>query len=177
MQRFGNSRAAVASVAGARGYGPFMVGRPPTALRSVLLTAALVLASACGGDDGSDEGAQPAPDATTFEQGGFDDLPRHPRSEAVGTRTETGGNVAQSFEVTGATPEQVLRFYEDALPPLGWLPLSDSGIDISDRAAHGQWTREGELLVVSASSAPTLEDEGNEAVTQYSLSLGPQERS
>jgi hypothetical protein len=149
-----------------------------TTIRVAVLSALLLAVAACGGDDaGSDEGdaAQPAPDVSTFEQGGFDDLPRHPRSEELGERTEAEGTVSQSFKVTGATPEQVLQFYNDALGPLGWLPLSDGDIDVSEQVARDQWVREGTLLVVSASEAPTLEDEGNEAVTQYSLSLGPQE--
>ena len=148
--------------------------RRPRLRLAILVTAAVLVVACCGGDDaGTGAEAQPAPDATAFEGGAFDELPRHPRSDAVGERTDKDGTTAQSFEVTGATPEQVLRFYEESLPPLGWLPLSDSAIDVSERAARGQWVREGQLLVVSASNAPTLDDAGDEVVTQYSLSLGP----
>ena len=128
---------------------------------------------ACG-DNSPDEGTQPAPAVTTFEQGPFDDLPQFPRSEPVGPRSEKDGVVARSYKATGASPQQVLEFYRDGLPPQWKMvaPIEKLGAD----TFQADWVDESYRLRVSATREDLL-DSDDEAVdptvSQYSLTLHP----
>ncbi len=138
-----------------------------------LLMVVVLGAQACG-DAESREGTQPTPEVTTFEQGVFDDVPRFPRSEPLGSRSEKGAVVAQSFRAFGATPRAVLDYYTGSLP--GWEqvePVAQTGA--ADFRA--KWAKDGWALLVTAAPAPTTSD-GNQAdipepKTQYSLTLSP----
>ena len=139
---------------------------------SVLIVVA-VGAQACG-DAESREGTQPAPEVSTFEQGVFDDIPRFARSEPMGSRSEKGGVVAQSFRAFGATPKTVLDYYAGSLPEWEQVePITSTGT--ADFRA--KWAKDGWTLLVTAAPAPTASD-GNQAdtpepKTQYSLTLSP----
>lgn len=145
-----------------------------TRVTSLGLLVVVALGShACAGA-ASREGTQPAPDVTTFEQGVFDDVPRFPRSEPLGSRSEKAGVVAQSFRAFGASPRAVLEYYARSLA--GWQqvePITRTGtVDFRARWATDRWT-----LLVTAAPAPTTSD-GNQAdvpepKTQYSLTLSP----
>jgi len=135
---------------------------------------ALAVASSACTDAESRAGTQPAPDVTTFEQGVFDDIPRFPRSEPLGSRSEKAGVVAQSFRAFGATPRSVLDYYARSLPRWEQIePITQTGtVDFRAR-----WARDGWTLLVTAAPAPTVSD-GNQAdvpepKTQYSLTVSP----
>lgn len=139
-----------------------------------MVLSGIVLLGACGG--GTDVGeTQPRPNVTTFEQGAFDDLPLHPRSDPIGAPADTGDSEARSYVTVGAEPRGVLAFYEAELPGLGWNavgPVEDLGTE----SFRGRWTRDDLLLTVSATRAQGVEGESpasDEIRTQYSLSLEP----
>ena len=142
----------------------------------VLVVIAAAAVGACGGgEERRGTGAQPAPRTDTFEQGLFDEIPRFPRSEPLGPRSEKSDVVAQSFRAEGAAPEQVLDYYRASLE--GWdlvtppRPIGEAGSTL-----RGKWARENWLLTISASPAPTVEGQNETALTvssQYSLSLAP----
>lgn len=145
----------------------------------LLLAALFLAAAACGDadDEAPDPEAQPAPDVSTFAEGSFDDLPRHPRSDPVSARRETEGVVAQSFTVRNTTAEEVLDFYVRTLRE---LPVRSEAQEIGEDTWRGIWeTADGDVLIVSATQEPQADDEppgapGDNDV-QYSLSLGPED--
>lgn len=123
----------------------------------------------------SDEGTQPAPAVTTFEQGDFDDLPLPPRSEPVGERSEEDGVVSRSYAVRDTSPERVLAFYSEQLPAAAVVETPQA---IGAGTSRGRWLVDGRELTVSATVGNTLdaiERFGDDAgvVTQLSLSLAP----
>ena len=139
------------------------------------LFAAVVTAVALGACTPSDEGTQPSPDVTTFEQGDFGDIPLHPRSEALSPPNEEGGNVARSYVVRNTTPEEVLNFYEVQLAEFDIVEEPGS---IGTNTFRGSWQlNQGRVLIVSATLSSNLDGTGElvdtEALTQYSLSLSP----
>lgn len=145
------------------------VRRSARRLGCVLSVAAL---AACGGDgdDLDDEGAQPAPPVSTFEQGQFDDLPLPTDAEPVGPRSEQDGIVTRSYEVQGMVPRDVIDFYEQTLEEQGW-----SAVEIEEmrEGYRGDWTTEEWNLRVSANEARGLAEDSGEPTTQISLVLSP----
>ncbi len=116
--------------------------------------------------------AQPAPNVTTFEAGNFDGLPHPPRSEPLGERSDTGGVVTRSYRVAGTSPQQVLDFYVSELRGRGWVP--GQAVESTGSATYrGTWTKQGNELSVSSTTAPTLGqgDSSSQAYSQYSLML------
>lgn len=133
---------------------------------------ALVLAAGCGGGGASEPEAQPAPDVSVFAEGDFGEIPLHPRSDPIGPRSEKAGVTARSYVTRGATPEQVLRYYEGNLD--GWALVEPVRRDHD--AYRGTWERDGRTLLVSAGPAPTVDTRPGDAgqvLTQYNLQLGP----
>ncbi len=133
----------------------------------------MILLVGCQRGD-ADPVAQPAPDVTTFEQGRFDDLPQFPRSEPVSARAEERGVIARSYKATGASPQQVMDFYRQALGDR-WRMVS--GIEkLGVGTLRADWVDEDYRLRVSATTESGL-DSRNDAsetfVTQYSLTLNP----
>ena len=133
----------------------------------------------CGSDTddggGDDVAAQPAPDVSTFTEGGFDEIPRHPTSDELSPRNEARGVVSQSYVVRNTTAEGVLGFYSDVLADLTVVSDPES---IGANTWRGIWrTAEGDVLIVSATAEPGADDEQPGAPSdhdvQYSLSLGP----
>lgn len=132
--------------------------------------AILMVVTAC---TPSDEGTQPRPDVTSFEQGDFDDIPLPPRSEALSPPNEEGGNVARSYAVRNATPEDVMAFYRDELAE---FELVEEPASVGSNTFRGRWQLDQDrVLTVSATLATNLESPGGfedaEVLTQYSLSL------
>ena len=141
-------------------------------LTTVLLSALLLVAAGCGTPD-DDEGTQPAPAVTSFEQGRFDDLPLPTESEPVGKRSEQDGVVTRSYKVEGMTPQHVLAFYEETLADRGWTSL---GVEEMRNGYRGDWSIEDWELRVSANQAPGLGESPNsdaKLLTQLSLVLTP----
>ena len=144
--------------------------------RRLLLLCAPVLLLACGSDaDDGDVEAQPAPDVSTFAEGGFDEIPRHPTSEELSPRNEARGVVTQSYVVRNTTAERVLGFYSDVLDDLTALSEPQS---IGSNTWRGVWrTADDDVLIVSATAEPGADAEQPGAPSdndvQYSLSLGP----
>lgn len=134
---------------------------------------ALLLAAAGCGDPVDDEGTQPAPAVTSFEQGEFDDLPLPAETEPVGRRSEQDGIVTRSYKVEGMTPQDVLAFYEAELADLGWTSL---GVEEMREGYRGDWSTEDWELRVSANKAPGLGESASsdaKLLTQLSLVLTP----
>lgn len=134
------------------------------------LTALLV---GCGGQD-SDPAAQPAPGVTTFVPGVFDDLPQFPRAEPLGPRTEKDGVVARSYKAPGASPEQILNFYRDALKERWRMltPVERLGVG----TLRADWVSDSHRLRVSATTESGLDSRNDASVTfvsQYNLTLHP----
>ncbi|HEV2809318.1 MAG TPA: hypothetical protein VGV93_02835 [Acidimicrobiales bacterium] len=140
-------------------------------IKLVAVAAIAIAGAAC---TSSDEGTQPRPDVTTFEQGDFNDIPLLPRSEALSPPNEEAGNVARSYAVRNTAPEDVLAFYEEQLAE---FQVVEEPASIGANTFRGRWRVEGQrVLTVSATLAnnldvPELPD--SEQVTQYSLSLAP----
>lgn len=144
--------------------------RSAGARRLLFLALAVGLLVACGGSQDEPE-AQPSPGGTGFVEGRFDELPVPPRAEALGPRRETDGVLARSWSVRDTTPDEVLQFYETGLPD--WT-VTSAPRSIGD-GAQGLWRRGGEQLRVTATPAPTADqDEGagtDPAEVQLSLQL------
>ena len=132
----------------------------------------LVMA-ACGPRD-PDPVAQPAPGVTTFEEGRFDNLPQYPRSEPLGPRHEKDGVVVRSFKVQGASPDEILNFYRDALKERWTMVTGVEKLGVGTLRAD--WTDDEFRLRVSATREGELDepdDSVRSAVAQYSLTLNP----
>jgi hypothetical protein len=138
--------------------------------------AATALAVALGACSPSDEGTQPSPDVTTFEQGDFGDIPLLAGSEALSPLNEEEGVVARSFAIRNTTPEEVLDFYTEQLAGDEELEAPSAiGVD----TFRGRWQLENDrVLTVSATLSTNLRETGEladtEVITQYSLSLSPE---
>ena len=133
-----------------------------------------VLAAGCGDDAEAPDApeAQPAPDVSVFAEGDFGEVPLYPRSDPAGTRSEKADVTARSYFARGATPEQVLSFYEDDLD--GWTQTEPVRQD--NDAYRGTWRRGDRTLLVSAAPAPAVDTRPGDAgqvLTQYNLQLGP----
>jgi hypothetical protein len=124
-------------------------------------TAMALLLPACSGDDSSD--AQPAPDASVFVPGEFDELPRYRGSDEIGTRSTDGDVVTQSFSAEATSPELIIEFYRDELT--GWeeTPTDDVG-----EALRTEFRRDGQRLEVSATTID-MAGPDQQPTVQYSL--------
>lgn len=140
---------------------------------TVFLVLAVLVAAGCGDDEQPE--AQPAPDVTAFTTGDFGELPRPPRSEPAGERSERNGVVARSFFVRNMTPEEVLAFYRDTFGANDIQVISPPEPFGPDNW-RGTWLVDDRELLVSATPAPTAEGEkvdGSDLSTQFSLELSP----
>ena len=143
-------------------------------IRRALVVATGLLAVFLTGCREAGPVAQPAPGVTTFEEGRFDDLPQYPRSEPLGPRTEKRGVVARSYNVPGASPEQVLDFYRDALQARWSMvtPVEKLGVG----TFRADWVDEDYRLRVTATQEGDVlnqDDPSRNVVVQYSLTLHP----
>ncbi len=144
--------------------------RGSVAAAAGVLTMALL---GCGPGE-KQPAAQPVPEVTTFERGRFDDLPVFFRSDPLGPRSEKDGVVTRSYKAEGASPEQVLEFYREALD-YRWRmvsPIERLGVG----TFRADWEDGQYRLRVSATQAPALDASAGSAdpvLTQYSLTLRP----
>jgi hypothetical protein len=129
--------------------------------------AGLVACSSDGADTVSTSTTDVIVDGNDTASGTFESIPRYPGSEPVGALEGKDGATTQSFQVSSASPQQVMDFYERNLG--GWDTVeAPSDLGPSDQATmRGQWRLGMNVLTVSSSSAPGLGDNS----TQYSLSL------
>lgn len=130
----------------------------------IVVLAAAVVSAGCTSTDPGD--AQPAPNASEFVTGNFDDLPRLRGDEPIGPRSEQGDVVTQSFEAEGLAPEDVMSFYEEELT--GWE--TPGARDVGDALRQEFTGPDGQRLEVSA----TILSRGGLDTTQtlqYSLVL------
>lgn len=137
----------------------------------VALAVVVILAFAgCGGDDpppDADQGAVPDVADTGFAPDAFDDVTIPAGATPVNAATEEDGVVAQTYEITGRSPEQVLSDFAASLPGEGWdvaMPPEPSGT----QGWRGEWVRDDEVLTISA--APFDPADGAR-VSQFSLVL------
>lgn len=151
---------------------PALVARA-VALGSVGMVVASIAVTGCGGDDSSGSEAQPVPGATVFQEGDFDELPRFRGAEAVNDPTVDEDVTTQSFEVTTATPADVMEFYERELAERGWDPVEPPRRTGAESSYRGVWQQGDRQLVVSSTEFAGADDPAGTRSTQYSLSLGP----
>lgn len=152
---------------------------------AAILVGALVLALAGCSSHGTANSStpvqagtdQPSPANKIFTNGTFSDVPHYPRSQSLAAPSQTNGVVEQSFAAQGATPEQVVRWYTTSLGN-GWKLTQDphrSGTN----AWQASWLRNEQRLVVTASSAATLPNEGaavGQQQDQYTIQVYPPPR-
>ncbi len=138
-----------------------------------VLAAGALAAVGCSSDGDARQETQPAPRGSTFELGAFDELPRLPRSEPLGVRSEKDGIVTQSFSTVGRTPQQVLDYYARELGEAGWE--SATPVHRADTGAVADWITEGFRLEVSATQIEEdhRSPQSDAYVVQYSLVLRP----
>jgi hypothetical protein len=125
----------------------------------------IVLACAACGSGGRPH-AQPAPGATGFHAGSFDELPRYPGSDPLEPTQDSGGVETRSFKADGTGPEQVVRWYVAHLE--GWH--QDGAVHSDHESWIGEWNDGAHVLRVTAAPAPTL---GGPETVQYSLQYQP----
>lgn len=134
----------------------------------------LLVLVGCSGSGGGGSGAA-RPGRVNGAVSRFDDLPRYPRSRALGARVRSDkGVLVQTFAVPETTPEVVAGYFDDRLPQHGWTAVVPARPDAAG-SARGVW-RDGNLhLVVATSQAPTLQDPGaaQRVSSQYSFVLYP----
>ena len=108
------------------------------------------------------------------EEGRFDNLPQYPRSEPLGPRHEKEGVVTRSFKVQGASPDQIMSFYRDALQER-WTMIT--GIEkLGVGTLRADWVNDEYRVRVSATREGELDERDDVAksvVAQYSLTLNP----
>ncbi len=151
-----------------------MAQRPRAwAMPVLMVLSCCLLVVGCGGSGhaGTDSARPERVNGTVSR---FDDLPRYPRSRALGPRTRNdNGVLTQSFAVSGATPDVIVEYLIDVLPRHGWHAVNPPSAD-GEATRRGVW-QDGQLhLVVATSPAPTLPS--SDAATQesqYSFLLYP----
>ena len=139
--------------------------RWPAALLAGDLSISLV---ACGDDYAVDStGAQPDAVSEDFQPDALAAIPVLGASQAINAPTEKDGAVAQSYEIPGRTPEQVLEEFETSLDADGWtLSLGPEAVG---NGYNGEWTKDGDILEVSAT--PFEAEDESAVLTQFSLVL------
>ncbi|MDE0804090.1 MAG: hypothetical protein OSA99_12290 [Acidimicrobiales bacterium] len=146
--------------------------RPKYALRrsGLALAAALSLtAIGCGDDDGTAAtGAQPDAVSGEFQSDALADIPIPGAAQAINAPSENDGAVAQSYEIPGRTPAQVLDEFTTDLAGAGWT-LAVEPEQVGTTGVNGEWTKDGEVLEISAT--PFNANDGDAVVTQFSLVL------
>jgi hypothetical protein len=138
---------------------------------AALALAVVAAVGGCGNGSTPTRGAEPQRSGG-FVNGVFEQIPHYPSSEPLGATAETGGTVARSYEVTGATPRDVLQWYRDHLTD--WTVLTPPEAEQPGASAvRGTWTKNHTTLTVTADNAPTLKsaEASEQNVVQYSLSL------
>lgn len=140
-----------------------------------LAVAGLLVLSACGDDrpgstggDDDQSAAVPAPGVTTFADGDFDGIPIPRGATEASTRTERDGAVSQSFTATATSPRQIMDFFADQLPRLGWETVEEIRSTGTDSFAAA-WVDGDQRVEVSALLAQGIDDER----TQFSVVLLP----
>ncbi len=142
---------------------------PGFALWAVVVLLAATVAAGCG-SSGTSSSTQPAAQSSTFSKDTFASIPRYPGSSATGPRSRKAGVTVRSFEVSGATPRQILRWYVSQLDSWELIQPPEATGSTDWR---GEWQRNHRRLLVSAAPTPALENEASVATTtQFSLELG-----
>lgn len=139
--------------------------RWPAALLAVGLSFSLV---ACGDDDVDTTGAQPDAVSEDFQPDALAAVPVLGAAQAINAPTEKDGAVAQTYEIPGRTPEQVLQDFEELLAEDGWT-LSFGPEQVGTTGFNGEWTKDGDVLEVSATPFEAQDDSA--VLTQFSLVL------
>jgi hypothetical protein len=144
--------------------------RWPKGLAKIVAVAlVLVSTAACGGGE---EGTQPVPDASTFDEGRFDELPEYPRADPFGRRSEKDGIVSRSYRATGVTPERLIEWYTDALGEEGWARTAPRFREPGDGRADfvlDDWRLELSATDIKDRQIPS----STKYTVQYSLVLRP----
>ena len=136
----------------------------------IVFVAALSLAALGCGDDGATDttGAQPDAVSEEFQPDALAAIPVPSAAEAVNAPTEEDGIVAQSYEIPGRTPAQVMDELTIDLADAGWT-LAVEPEQVGSTGVNGEWTKDGDVLEVSAT--PFEANNGDAVVTQFSLVL------
>lgn len=126
-----------------------------------------LLLTACG--DKVDPGDQVSIGGARFEKIRFDDIPRPDNAESKGQSTEDGVET-EEFEVAATGPEQVLTYYAERLPALGWEPVLEPNAFNPAGDWLGQWTLWNRDIVVRAETGEA-DGDGGPTPAVYTLSL------
>jgi hypothetical protein len=118
-------------------------------LVSSAFVVALVALPACGSDNGGPPlaGPNPVPGAA-LAPADFANLPKPGNARPLDAPVETESSIAQSFDVDGMAPAEVIRFYDEALASDGWLPVRREVVRQSGTRAY--WERGNDHLEVTA---------------------------
>lgn len=138
-----------------------------------VVAACAVVAGCGGGDDSTGSEAQPAPGATQFQEGNFDELPLLPGAEATNDPAVEDDVTTQSFTTSSATPVRVMEFYDRELEQDGWRVVRRPAQLGAEETHRGVWQKDDQQLVVSATELSGTDEQGDTRTTQFSLNLGP----
>lgn len=137
--------------------------RAPAAVAVVLFVYGI---AGCSRNPSPPTGSQAGPKSSAAPYG-LETIPLYPRSDPLGPRGQRGDAVEQTFEVLGATPQEVLDWYGDQLSD--WIALPAKA---ADRAAslRRTWVSGSRRLVIAA--APSTEVGADSPyATEYSVTL------
>ena len=133
------------------------------------MAAVLSLAALGCGEDATDTtGAQPDAVSEEFQPDALAAIPVPGAAEPINAPTEEDGIVAQSYEIPGRTPAQVLDEFTTGLADAGWT-LAVEPEEVGSTGVNGEWTKDGDVLEISAT--PFEANNGDAVVTQFSLVL------
>lgn len=136
---------------------------------ALVLSVVTVSSASCSGS-GSGTADQPAPDASSFVPGDFENIPRPAASVPFGPPSRQGNATVQSFKVEGLGAQALLDFYAQGLPAQGWQEAK-APVQVGTADWQGTWTKANVTLQVSASPDP---GGGPGTQSQYDLILTAQ---
>lgn len=114
-----------------------------------------VVGAACGAHETNGFADDQPTSSGLFEPGELNDIPLPGATAAFTVRRQAGDTVTQSFKVTGLTPADVIGFYQERLPTLGWQAVAAPAEDGAD-LWRDEWARDDRLLQVTAE--PDVDD-------------------
>jgi hypothetical protein len=117
---------------------------------------------------------QPSPANLLLTSGTFDKIPHYPRSQTLAAPSQTNGVAEQSLAAEDATPEQIVRWYTTNLTN-GWS-LTENPHATGTDAWQASWLKNNQRVVVTASKATTLPNEGaavGQEQVQYTIQVYP----
>jgi hypothetical protein len=97
----------------------------------------------------------PASPSGAFEPTDFANIPIPSGAKPLDDPKINGAITIRSWEVLGRTPQQLLDFYTQQLPPAGWQ-VSQAPAPAGQTVWAGQWARPHQQLQVTATALDQL---------------------